>query len=69
MDTNAPASVNGYNSGNRVIDIGMIPTVSEGRSRDHKVIIEGAQLTWVLGIWNGEGMGRIEEGEVSLRVT
>jgi hypothetical protein len=26
MDTNAPASANGCNSGNRVIDIGMIPT-------------------------------------------
>jgi hypothetical protein len=25
--------------------------------------------TWVLGIWSGEGMGRVEEGEVSSRVT
>ncbi len=23
-------------------------------------------LTWVLGTWSGEGMGRVEKGEVSL---
>jgi hypothetical protein len=26
-------------------------------------------VTWVLGIWNGEGVGRIKEGEVSLQAT
>jgi hypothetical protein len=49
--------------------INFIITVPDKRSRILEVVIVGRLLTWVLGIWNGEGMGRVKEGEVSLRVT
>jgi hypothetical protein len=32
--------------------------VPDRRSRDLEVVVVSAQLTWVLGIWNGEGVGR-----------
>ncbi len=44
--------------------------VPDKRSRILEVVIvRRIYLTWVLGIWSGEGMRRIEKGEVSLRVT
>ncbi len=49
--------------------IGPKMSVPDKRSRILEVVIVRHLLTWVLGIWSGEGMGRVEEGEVSLRVT
>jgi hypothetical protein len=45
---------------------GLVP---DKRSRILEVVVVRRLLTWVLGIWSGEGMGRVEEGDVSLRVT
>ncbi len=28
-----------------------------------------SKVTWVLGIWRGEGMEKVEKGEVSLQAT
>jgi hypothetical protein len=47
----------------------MILIVPDKRSRILEVVIVKALITWVLGIWSGEGAGRVEKGEVSLRVT
>jgi hypothetical protein len=44
----------------------MLSIVPDKRSRIHEVIVVRRLLTWVLGFWSGEGMGRVEEGEVSL---
>jgi hypothetical protein len=44
-------------------------SVPDKRSRILEVVVVMRLLTWVLGIWSGEGMGRVKEGEVSLRVT
>jgi hypothetical protein len=43
--------------------------VPDKRSRILEVVIVRRLLTWVLGIWSGEGMGRVKKREVSLRVT
>jgi hypothetical protein len=44
-------------------------TVPDKRSRILEVVVVRRLLTWVQGIWSGERMGKVEEGEVSLRVT
>jgi hypothetical protein len=41
-------------------------TAPDKRSRILEVVVVRRLLTWVLGIWGGEGMGRVKEGEVSL---
>jgi hypothetical protein len=43
--------------------------VPDKRSWILEVVIVKRLLTWVLAIWSGEGKRRVEEGEVSLRVT
>ncbi len=43
--------------------------VPDKRSRVHEVVVVRRLLTWILGIWSGEGMGRVEQGEVSLSAT
>jgi hypothetical protein len=44
-------------------------TVPDKRSRILEVVVVRRLLTWVLGIGVGREWGRVEEGEVSLRVT
>jgi hypothetical protein len=34
-----------------------------------EVLLVRRWVTWVLGIWRGEGWGRVEKGEVSLQAT
>ncbi len=43
--------------------------VPDRRSRILEVVIVRRLVTWVLGIWRGEGLGRVEKGEVSLQAT
>jgi hypothetical protein len=52
-----------------VMDGSSNPTVPDKRSRIHEVVVVRRYQPGVLGIWSGEGMGRVEEWEVSLRVT
>jgi hypothetical protein len=47
----------------------IVISVPDKRSRIHEVVVVRRLVTWVLGIWSGEGMGRVEEGEFSLGVT
>ncbi len=44
-------------------------TVPDRRSRILEVVIVRRLITWVLGIWRGEGWERVEKGEVSLQAT
>jgi hypothetical protein len=43
--------------------------VPDRRSQILEVVIVRRLVTWVLGIWRGEGLGRVEKGEVSLQAT
>ncbi len=43
--------------------------VPDRRSRILEVVIVRSLVTWVLGIWRGEGWERVEKGEVSLQAT
>jgi hypothetical protein len=43
--------------------------VPDRRCRILKVILVRRLITWVLGIWRGEGLGKGEKGEVSLQAT
>jgi hypothetical protein len=43
--------------------------VPDRRSRILEVVIVRRLVTWVLGIWRGEGWERVEKGEVSLQAT
>jgi hypothetical protein len=46
-----------------------IGSVPDRRSWILEVVIVRRLITWVLGIWRGEGLGRVEKGEVSLQAT
>ncbi len=37
------------------------PSVPDERSRILEVVVVRCLLTWVLGIWSGEGMARVEQ--------
>ncbi len=50
-------------------DIDAIGNVPDRRSRILEVVIVRRLVTWVLGIWRGEGWERVEKGEVSLQAT
>jgi hypothetical protein len=43
--------------------------VPDRRSQVLEVVIVRRLVTWVLGIWKGEGWERVEKGEVSLQAT
>jgi hypothetical protein len=43
--------------------------VPDRRRRILEVVIVRRLITWVLGIWRGEGLGKAWEGEVSLQAT
>ncbi len=46
----------------------MLP-VPDRRSRVLEIVIVRRLVTWVLGIWRGEGWERVKKGEVSLQAT
>jgi hypothetical protein len=52
-----------------IIGAGIKMTVPDRRSRILEVVIVRCLITWVLGIWRGEGWERVEKGEVSLQAT
>jgi hypothetical protein len=43
--------------------------VPDRRRRNPEVVLVRRWVTWVLGIWRGEGWERVEKGEVSLQAT
>ncbi len=51
-------------------DIDTVVDVPDRRRRILlKVVLVRHWVTWVLGIWRGEGGERVEKGEVSLQAT
>jgi hypothetical protein len=46
-----------------------VEIIPDKRSRILEIVLVRGLVTWVLGIWRGEGLGKGEKGEVSLQAT